>query len=100
MGFKRGVLIGFGAGYVLGAKAGRERYEQIRDMWDRFNGTERVQQLTDKGKELAGEASRKSLYAVQHGVQKATTAVKDRLGNEDDLESGDTGSPTVGTAGI
>ena len=96
MGFKTGVLIGFGTGYVLGAKAGRERYEQIRDVWDRFNGTERVHQLTDKGKELAGEASRKSLYAVQ----KASSAVKERLGGEEDSEGTEGTTPTVGTAGI
>ncbi len=28
--FRLGVIIGFGAGYYLGAKAGRERYEQLR----------------------------------------------------------------------
>lgn len=31
MRFRAGVVIGFGAGYYLGSKAGRERYEQIRD---------------------------------------------------------------------
>lgn len=30
MGTKTGILIGVGIGYVLGARAGRERYEQIR----------------------------------------------------------------------
>ena len=27
--FKTGMVLGLGAGYVLGARAGRERYEQI-----------------------------------------------------------------------
>jgi hypothetical protein len=30
---KLSFLAGFGAGYVLGAKAGNERYEQIRKAW-------------------------------------------------------------------
>jgi len=30
MGTKTGILIGLGIGYVLGTRAGRERYEQIR----------------------------------------------------------------------
>jgi hypothetical protein len=30
MRFRLGVVIGFAAGYYLGARAGRERYEQIR----------------------------------------------------------------------
>jgi hypothetical protein len=30
--FRVGVVIGFGAGYYLGTKAGRERYEQLRSI--------------------------------------------------------------------
>ena len=30
--FRLGVVIGFGVGYYLGTKAGRERYEQLRSM--------------------------------------------------------------------
>ncbi|GMA21145.1 hypothetical protein MM440_01585 [Arsenicicoccus piscis] len=30
MGYKIGFLAGAGAGYVLGAKAGRQRYEQLK----------------------------------------------------------------------
>ena len=32
MKFRAGLVIGFGVGYYLGARAGRERYEQIRDV--------------------------------------------------------------------
>jgi hypothetical protein len=28
--FRTGLIVGFGIGYVLGTKAGRERYEQIK----------------------------------------------------------------------
>ncbi|WP_239522400.1 hypothetical protein [Geodermatophilus sabuli] len=31
---KLSFLAGFGAGYVLGAKAGQERYEQIKKAWE------------------------------------------------------------------
>jgi hypothetical protein len=30
--FRLGLVIGFGAGYYLGTKAGRERYEQLRSI--------------------------------------------------------------------
>jgi len=30
MGLKTGIVVGFAVGYYLGAKAGRERYEQLR----------------------------------------------------------------------
>lgn len=31
-------VLGFALGYVLGAKAGRERYEEIRRLYDSFMG--------------------------------------------------------------
>ena len=42
---KLSFLAGFGAGYVLGARAGRERYEQIRRGWDRAKDDPRLQSV-------------------------------------------------------
>ena len=39
MRFKTGVLIGFAAGYYLGAKAGRERYHEIETWLDKARAT-------------------------------------------------------------
>ncbi len=85
MGVKSGFVIGFGVGYVLGAKAGRQRYEQIRQSWGQLTGSPTFQRVTERTKEAAGESAKKSLFAVQRGVEKAGTAVKDRLNKEDDL---------------
>jgi CBS domain-containing protein len=52
--------IGFGVGYVLGAKAGRERYGQIVNWWDRVSGSSAMQKVTEQGKELAGQATQKA----------------------------------------
>ena len=38
-------LLGFGAGYVLGAKAGRERYEQIVGLWSDAKDNPQLQGL-------------------------------------------------------
>ena len=38
-------LLGFGAGYVLGARAGRERYEQIRRAWAEAKDDPRLQSV-------------------------------------------------------
>jgi hypothetical protein len=38
-------LIGFGAGYVLGARAGRERYDQIRRLWAEAKDDPRLQSV-------------------------------------------------------
>lgn len=35
MRFRLGLVIGAGIGYVLGTRAGRERYEELMAMWER-----------------------------------------------------------------
>jgi CBS domain-containing protein len=47
--------LGFGVGYVLGARAGRQRYEQIVAMWERFAGSPAVRQAAEQGKQLLDE---------------------------------------------
>ena len=87
MRFRLGLVIGFGAGYVLGARAGRQRYEQLRAFWNQLTGSPTVQRAAERTKEVAGERARRGLYAVQHGVEKASTAVKERL-NKDGEDPG------------
>ncbi len=36
---KIGLVVGLGVGYVLGTRAGRERYEQIKTQWLKVCGT-------------------------------------------------------------
>jgi hypothetical protein len=40
---KTGLLLGLAAGYVLGARAGRERYQQIVESYNNFMGNPKVQ---------------------------------------------------------
>lgn len=40
--FRLGLVVGFCAGYYLGARAGEERYKQIRHTIDRVRGSELV----------------------------------------------------------
>ncbi|WP_409333056.1 hypothetical protein [Trujillonella humicola] len=60
-------LVGLGAGYVLGARAGRERYEQIRRAWSQAKEDPRLQ-------EVAGMA--------QAHADSVVNSVKARMGNE------------------
>ncbi len=55
---KLSFLAGFGAGYVLGARAGRERYEQIRKAWEHAKDDPRLQSA-------AGMAQARADAAVQ-----------------------------------
>jgi hypothetical protein len=76
---KMALLIGFGAGYVLGAKAGRQRYEQIQACWSRLSGSPTVQHAAEKARHVAEDGAKRSLYAVQHRMEKVGSAVADRL---------------------
>ena len=53
---KLSFLAGFGAGYVLGSRAGRERYEQIRVAWDRAKDDPRLQSLAGMAQAKADDA--------------------------------------------
>ena len=86
MRFRIGLAIGLGAGYVLGTKAGRERYEQIKRWFRQVTGSPQAQHLAERGKEIAGEAGNKAVDAVQKGVSKVGTSVRDRLGNGHDQD--------------
>jgi hypothetical protein len=75
MGFKSGMLVGFGVGYVLGSKAGRERYEELRAAWDQFMGNPSVQRVVTKGREVVDTGVSKGIRAVED----ASEDVKSRL---------------------
>ena len=64
---KLSLLVGFGAGYVLGTRAGRERYEQIRRAWSQAKEDPRLQ-------EVAGMA--------QAHADSVVNSVKARMGSE------------------
>jgi len=48
-------ITGFAAGYVLGAKAGRTRYEMIMKQWRGMLGKPEVQQATETVRQEAGD---------------------------------------------
>lgn len=53
MRFRLGLMVGFGAGYYLGAKAGRERYEQLNTMIGKVKRSDAYETATDKAKAVA-----------------------------------------------
>jgi hypothetical protein len=82
MKFKSGFLVGLGAGYVLGAKAGEERYQQIVDAARSLRENPGVQRLTGEvnqtvavGKDRVTEAaSRKAEQASEAAAAQASKA--------------------------
>ena len=53
---KLSFLAGFGAGYVLGSRAGRERYEEIRRGWERAKDDPRLQSIAGVAQAKADDA--------------------------------------------
>ena len=64
-------LVGFGAGYVLGARAGRERYDQIAGRAQELWSDPRVQ-------EKAGQAQQ----VVKEKADQAQQVVKEKVGDK------------------
>jgi len=50
MRFRLGVMVGFGVGYYLGAKAGRERYVQLNAMVRKVKRSDAYEEATDKAR--------------------------------------------------
>ena len=73
-----------GAGYVLGAKAGKERYNQIEAKFREIAGMPAVQNATATVKETASSVA-----------DQAKTTVSDKVGSSSD--SGTSGSTGTGT---
>ena len=71
-----GFLIGFGAGYVLGAKAGTERYEQLRRLYENLVSSPGFQEATGKARDAVGSG-------LEQAKDKATAVVKDKRSGED-----------------
>ncbi len=104
---KLGILIGIGAGYVLGARAGRQRYDQIAAKAQGFWSDPRVQKqatraqdaVQEKASQAAGVAQEKASHAasaaqekVAHAAGSVQETVKDKVPG-----FGSTGSDTSST---
>ncbi len=89
------VLLAGGIGYVLGARAGRERFEQIRRTATRVKDNPTVQSAASTAASSAADAAKHAAPVVKDAVVSAAEKVK---GSDDDVETpaGTTaGTPTT-----
>jgi tryptophan synthase beta subunit len=70
MRFRFGMFLGFVAGYILGTRAGRERYDQIVRTFKKLMGTEPVQRATEAGKEYLGNGMTAASERIRSAVEK------------------------------
>ena len=67
---KIGLVVGLGVGYVLGTRAGRERYEQIKTQWLKVWNLDPVQEQVEKAKGFIGDKAAAVPGVIWSGVQK------------------------------
>jgi hypothetical protein len=70
MRFRLGVVVGFGAGYYLGTRAGRERFEDINRLVRKVRRSEAFDTATDKAKAV-----------VDLGVERAKDVIDEKIGH-------------------
>lgn len=71
---KIGIVVGLAAGYVLGSRAGRERYEQIKSGFLKVWNTDPVQAQVTKVTDLGKSAALALPSALWDGAVKVTKA--------------------------
>ena len=80
-GFRTGAVIGGAGGYVVVAKAGRERYEQIVALWNRVREDKRVDAIIEQAAALTEAPRDRAREALGDGLRAASDAVEDRTGS-------------------
>ena len=90
---KLSFLAGAAVGYVLGARAGVQRYEQIKELSNKVWSSDPVQHQVEKGKEAART---QVAPAVADAVSSAAKATADKLRSEKTVQSEAVG-PTMET---
>ena len=80
---RMGFLVGFGAGYVLGAKAGRGRYEQLRRLYENLVSSPTFREASGKARGAVGSGLGQAKDRAAEGVSKATAAVKERRSGDE-----------------
>ncbi|ALX65816.1 hypothetical protein [Microbacterium sp. XT11] len=72
---KIGLVVGLGVGYVLGTRAGHERYEQIKTQWLKVWHLDPVQEQVSKVKDFVGDKAAAVPGALWNGAVKIAKTV-------------------------
>jgi hypothetical protein len=91
------LLIAAGAGYVLGARAGRERYDEIADKANKLWTDPRVQEKVEEVKAKAPEVAQKVGDQAKHTAEDLKAKAS---GKAEEMKGSDTfgsGSDTFGS---
>jgi hypothetical protein len=98
MKFKSGFLVGLGAGYVMGTKAGQERYQQIVEAASRLRENPSVQRLTGEVNRTVSAGKDRVAETAAAKADQAKEAVTNVAKKSDDGATTTTTTTTTGTS--
>jgi hypothetical protein len=78
------MLATFGAGYVLGARAGRTRYDQIMGMVEKVRNDPRVQEKTHQAVDVAKQQGPVVADKVTSAASSAASAAASKVRSSDE----------------
>lgn len=76
MTFRLGMIIGGAVGYVLGTRAGEERYAQIQQAYRKLKGSEPAQKVGAEVRDLVNEAGETLETKATDSVSRVTGKVR------------------------
>lgn len=83
-----GFLVGAAAGYVLGTRSGRERYDEMKVRAQRLWNDPRVQQKAEEAKHTAKVKAPEVQSKVAEAASHAASATKSKLRRDESSEPG------------
>ncbi|CAM5428480.1 hypothetical protein [Leifsonia shinshuensis] len=76
-------LAGVAVGFVVGTRAGRGAYENMRSKWQGFSNSDQVKQVKESVGDLAGRAASTVSDTVSDAVGKASDKLDQATGKAD-----------------
>jgi hypothetical protein len=65
-----GFIVGFAIGYVMGTKAGRERYQQLTRLYQQITCSQPAQQMSSEVREAATKAGQTLEQKANEGLNR------------------------------
>lgn len=88
MKFRFGLVVGVAAGYVLGTRAGYERYQQIQSAWRSVRQSDPAQRFSAEARHFADKAGTRLEQTANRGVDQLSETLN---------SSGSGSDPTSGS---